>query len=215
VPDTSDTPGGDSSAQLPSNQTYWRPEWSPALEANSETDPTLLKLLEAHISWREAQGSLGNLLIKFQFLETTIKEAIAFLLNSDDLTIGRIATARMQFRQLLKVLYALVSYQSKNQATLKALGDILKKCDNCCDRRNEVVHSLWYQDRDEGVVVRFEIRVSRGTQPYDESEEVVATKVLELDAKECEIAQRELHLFMIEQFPLYELSYRDIPEKGE
>jgi len=83
----------------------------------------------------------------------------------------------MQFRQLLKVLYALVSYQSKDQTTLKGLGDILKKCDNCCDRRNEVIHSLWYQDRDEGVVVRFEIRVSRGTQPYDESEEVVATKV--------------------------------------
>jgi hypothetical protein len=191
-----DIPSSDPSDQSPLRQTYWRPEWNLPVETQSETDPALLKQLEAHISWAEAQSGLGKMLVKFQLLETTIKEAIAFLINGDDLN-------------------ALVSYHSKNQTSLKVLREILKKCDACCKRRNEIVHSLWYPDRDEGVVVRFEIRVSRGTQPYDESAEVVATKVLELDAKECELTQRELHLFMIEQFPSYELSYRDIPDRGE
>jgi hypothetical protein len=168
-----------------------------------EIDPTLLKSIIAHISWSKAQSGLGKMLLEFQLLETTIKEAIAFLINDKDLTVGRITTARMKFFQLLNVLCALFAHRFKDEAKVKSLREILEKCNECSTRRNELVHSFWYSDKDEGIAVRFEIHVGRGTQPYKESEEVVPEVRLELDATTCKLARAELQLIMQETFHEY------------
>jgi hypothetical protein len=141
----------------------------------------------AHFAWKGAQVGLGKWLIEFQFLETAIKDAIAFLIDRNDLTGGRILTTKMRFIQLLNVLCALFAHRCKNEDEVGSLRGILKKCLECNERRNEFVHSFWYPEKDQGVAVRFEIRVRQGKQTYDESEEVVSGHALE---REAEMYQR-------------------------
>jgi len=173
----------------------------PELE-KPEIDPAILKRVQAHISWSEAQSGLGKMLIEFQFLETALREYIANLIDKNDSTVGYITTTRMRFIQLLNVLCALFAHRCKNEEKVNALREILKKCAECNERRNELVHSFWYSDEDEGIAVRFEIRIGRGKLPYDESEEWVPGDLLELDAKMCEIVRADLDRF----FDEYKLS---------
>lgn len=133
-----------------------------------------------------------------------IKDAIAFLINAEDLTIGRITTSRIQFFQLLNILCALFAHRSKNQEQVDSLRDILEKCYQCSRRRNTLVHSFWYADIGDAVAKRFEIRVNRGKQSYNEDDEVVSTERLERDAKEFELTRRELQQFLVRTFDQYD-----------
>src|SRR5258708_39725660 len=109
----------------------------------------------------------------------------------------------MKFPQLLKVLCALFVHRSKDQGKGESLRNILKKCSDCNDARNPLVHSFWYADIGDAVAKRFEIRVGRGKQPYDEDEETVSSERLERDAKACAVTRQELQQFLIRTLDQY------------
>jgi hypothetical protein len=48
------------------------PDLSPFI---SSGDPEAAREVRQHISWQEAKSALGNYVIKFQLLETTIKDS--------------------------------------------------------------------------------------------------------------------------------------------
>jgi hypothetical protein len=100
--DDPQTPIGFKYVPLPpdeDNEMPYDPEFMDFQRRRTE-EPVLSKEALAHISWRDAQGGLGKWLIEFQFLETAIKDAIAFLIDKNDLRLGNITTARMQFLRI-------------------------------------------------------------------------------------------------------------------
>ena len=66
-------PMADAESETPKPAHLYAYDLSPFAE--SEQDPADLTM---EISWAEAQSGLGKMLIQFQLLETTIKDAIAF-----------------------------------------------------------------------------------------------------------------------------------------
>ena len=156
--------------------------------------------LSAHMSRAEITHGLGNFIMQFQLLETLIKDAISFLLNEGDSTLGRIVTAEMPFRALLDVLAALFYYETKDESRTEALKAVLNQCQTISDRRNTLVHSYWYTDQD-GKTVRLKMR-AKGRKPYREDEERddLETK-LKLDLDQCRLVFAHLSDLMDEQFP--------------
>jgi hypothetical protein len=111
-----------------------------------EPDPALLKELEAHISWQTIKQEVGNSIVAFQLLESAIKDAISYLLNEQDLILGRIVTSPVRFREMLGVLYALFAHKHPESDDLEKLKSILGQCDDCNIARNKIVHSYWTPD---------------------------------------------------------------------
>jgi hypothetical protein len=96
----------------------------------------------------------------------------------------------------LNVLCALFAHRCKDQDKVKSLRDILEECYERSRRRNALVHSFWYPEKDQGVSVRFKILVDRGKQPYKEDQEVMSGQLLEREAEMCQLTRERLQEFL-------------------
>lgn len=172
------------------------PDLSPFISSGDpEAAREVLREVRQHISWQEAKSALGNYVIKFQLLETTIKDSVALLIRGDPLS-AQIATSAMSFRKMLEVLNALFVRHITDQDKRSLLRRILGECANFSNRRNDLVHSYWSAD-EEGVVVRFKIQTSR-TKPHREDKEPIFGEILEAEARLCETVRGHLVSLMKE-----------------
>ena len=109
-----------------------------------EIDWNLVKLILAQRKFEEVVQEIGNLSVEFQLLESELRDAIGFLLDENDSTIGAIVTEKMPFKHLPRVLFNLFSYSYKDETD--RLWEIMKECWNCETIRNRLIHSRWIHD---------------------------------------------------------------------
>jgi len=178
--------------------TYYR---APPPSQEIQIDPGLLKEMSAHISWQTVKQELGQVIVRFQLLETSIKKAISLLVDKDDFVIGEIVTNRMDFARMLGLLFTLFSRRFPSDDGIAELEEILKACDQCRVNRNTIVHSFWYPD-DDGSGLRVRIPRSKIGKPFDMPEpDPVSPESLRADADKCMECWQRLDKFFESRFP--------------
>jgi len=95
--------------------------------------------------WERVVHGLGVICIEFQILETVIKTAIGELVAKDDPLVGSAITAGLSFKTSIDVLYTLFEYQWEGSSRPKELQPILARCITAESKRNQLIHSNWYE----------------------------------------------------------------------
>jgi hypothetical protein len=110
---------------------------------------------------------------------------------------------RVPFPHLLKKLCALVDHRLNGKAgELTKLKHILRDCAEHERKRNQLVHSYWYPNK-EGVANRLEVEVSRSAVTYQENREEVSGEALDFLAERFGATRDALHEFMARNFDTY------------
>jgi hypothetical protein len=95
--------------------------------------------------WEKVVHGLGLPCVEFQMLETLIKAAISEFAASDDRVLGSLITAELSFNASVELLYALFEYQWEGSSRPKELKAILGRCVTAESKRNQLIHSNWYE----------------------------------------------------------------------
>src|SRR4029077_13767761 len=111
-----------------------------------EIDWDLVKFLFSQRKFEEVVQEIGNISVEFQFLESELRDAIGYLLDENDSTIGAIVTEKIPFKHLPRVLFNLFDYKDGDAAKSDKLWEIMKECWNCEEIRNRLIHSRWTHD---------------------------------------------------------------------
>jgi hypothetical protein len=189
------------SEDSPNIPNYLQPDWTIGPGFPPEKyDPDLEREIEAYVSWQTIRQQFGNVIVEFQLLESVLKDAISHLLNPHDYTFGRIVTASMQFGQILGVLYALFHYKNFGNDNLESLKKVLRKCLDCTQKRNEMVHSYWTPNED-GLGLRLRIKRSNIGRPYETEKITITPETLEADVAFYEATRKELNDLFVRLFP--------------
>jgi hypothetical protein len=149
----------------------------------------------AHLSWQQIQQELGREVVEFQFLETTIKDAIGKLLDSSDPSIGELITAELTFAKMLGLLFALFDRRYPDSEHIQELEAILKECDARRIERNRIIHSYWYKD-DDGNGVRMKFSNSRIGKPSEPNSTNVLSDTLRAESEKCITCSIRLYRFI-------------------
>jgi hypothetical protein len=109
--------------------------------------------------WNEVVHGLGLVSIHFQALESVIKIAIGELIIPADSVIGALVTAELSFKAASHLLYALANYRWEDDpATLQTLRKVLGRCDHAEGKRNRMIHSDWFREKEGAVRIKFTAR---------------------------------------------------------
>jgi hypothetical protein len=149
---------------------------------------------------------LGLVCIEFQMLETLIKAAIGEFAASGERVLGSLITAELPFKAAVDLLYALFEYRSEGSSCPKELKAILVRCVTAEGKRNQLIHSSWYEPTTElgATRVKFTARNQKGLRVQHE---IVTPAHMEKIAEELRTCRKELASY------LYSVSYP--PEPSE
>jgi len=108
---------------------------------------------EIQLNYEKAIAGLGKICVEFQRLETCLKAATGLLLDPTDFQVVTIVTAQLSFGAIIDLLYSLYRYRFQSQLEdkeLEKLNEYLGKCLKLASRRNQIIHSHWKPDLEEG-----------------------------------------------------------------
>ncbi|SRR5260221_6128106 len=108
-----------------------------------EIDWDLVKFLFSQRKFEEVVQEIGNISVEFQFLESELRDAIGYLLDENDSTIGSIVTEKIPFKHLPRVLFNLFDYKDGDADKSDNLWKIMQECWNCEEICNRLIHSRW------------------------------------------------------------------------
>jgi hypothetical protein len=146
--------------------------------------------------WNRVVHGLGLVCIEFQILETVLRAGIAELASKDDQVLGTLIAAELSFRNLIDLLYAIFEYEWEGCARPKELKSILQRCLVAEAKRNQLIHSSWYQPTTKRGVTRikFTARNQRGLRVQHET---VTPADMEKIAEELRTCRKELALYLV------------------
>lgn len=95
--------------------------------------------------------------VNFQALEMDIAWLV-WILNDRDTTLGQIVTSQLSFKKLLAVASSIFRYRVADDLLVKRLGELLNSAGHVEDKRNTLIHSIWFVD-DAGTTSRIKATV--------------------------------------------------------
>jgi hypothetical protein len=150
--------------------------------------------IEARLfEWEQVVHGLGHVCIEFQMLETMFRVAISELATKDDRILGSLITAELPFKALPKLLYGIVEYEMEGSNRPQELKKILKRCDAAANKRNQLVHSDWYEPTKAKGVTRVKFSARSGLRVQHET---VTPADMDKIAEELRGCRKELGLFL-------------------
>lgn len=154
--------------------------------------------------WEQVVHGLGVVCIEFQMLETVLKAGIGELAAKDDRILGSLISAELSFKGLVDLLYGLVEYEWEGSNHPKELKLILGRCIAAEGKRNQLIHSNWYEPTTEqGVTrVKFTARNQKGLRMQNET---VTPEDMDKIAEELRACRMEL------ASPLYNVLHPSSP----
>jgi hypothetical protein len=148
-------------------------------------------------NWEKIVHGLGVISIEFQTLETVVKVAIGRIVSKQDRVLGAIVTANLSFGAAIDLLYALFEYEWEGSDRAKKLKPILDRCIVAEQKRNQLIHSAWYEPTTyRGPTrVKFIARNRKGLRVHHE--ELTQAEMNQL-AEKLQTLTKELALFFYE-----------------
>ena len=109
--------------------------------------------------------ALGRLTVNYSLLEENFILLITALLGVD-FKIGDIITCKQSFSGLLKLSDALFRQKIDDQELLEQLRLVINQASKCAERRNSLIHSMWYfADPEIGTVqIKKKVKIGKGFQ---------------------------------------------------
>jgi hypothetical protein len=136
--------------------------------------------------------ALGELTVRFSYMEVEMKHFIGNLINMDDQRIGKIITSDMPFKPLWHALMSLYRHSELDKSLVKEFQTLLNSVEELESKRNNLIHSDW-------ILSPFKIIKSKSTAKFGRglSTEVREYKLTEIKHLNVEIskATRELTKF--------------------
>ncbi len=157
---------------------------------------------KALTSWVEAMQQLGEYVVGFQELDATLGACISALVSSDK-QVGRMVTAELSSRAKLNVFVSLALHRLCANQLPRSLDVVVKEIEDCEQRRNSLIHSLWdYHPKDPDLVKRVKQRCSR-RKGFERSEEFILPEDLYDSARSFEKTAERLYEAVNEHLPKY------------
>jgi hypothetical protein len=124
---------------------YWTDFNQPKPETSGLSQAEMSTLLMV-LGYEKVVDEIGRVCVEFQFLESTIRDAIIWLVG--EWAVGGILTEMLPFKHLLRVLYNLFDYKWEDEASREEVTDavwaFVGEANQCEALRNQITHSVWH-----------------------------------------------------------------------
>ena len=152
--------------------------------------------------WEQVVHGLGLVCIEFQILETLIKAAISEFAASGERVLGSVITAELSFKAAVDLLYALFDYRWEGSSRPKELKAILGRCITAEGKRNQLIHSSWYEPTIKRGTARVKF-TARNQKELRVQHEIVTPAHMEKIAEELRTCRKELasYLYSVSRQP--------------
>lgn len=98
--------------------------------------------------------SIGDITVSFALLEFQLQMLIGSLLNERQ-RIGQVITAELSFKGLKALLVSLyIERHGKDDADFEQLKDLINRCGQAEEKRNQITHSIWGAGKDADHITR-------------------------------------------------------------
>jgi hypothetical protein len=131
----------------------------------------------------ETYLALGEMIVRYNRVESTMKSFIAVLVDHKDFRVDHAITAGMPFKGLQRLLMSLYRYRQTDPNAVGELGQLLNRIGDLETRRNELIHSNWTFNPELSKAYRSDVKAkfATGLNIINEEYDIEQVKALSKD----------------------------------